>query len=165
VPKTSGFQFLLSAASLTILAACGQSDNESTSAQEAPVIESAPAEVMSADNSAVAEVRLYFTTLADGDVVSNPVEVSFGIDGMAVVPAGQDVPNSGHHHLLIDTGLPNMSLPVPADANNVHFGDGSSSTVLTLEPGEHTLQLLFANFLHIPHEIPMMSDKITITVE
>ena len=163
--KTSGFRFLFSAASLTVLVACGQSGNESTPAQEATVIESAPTEVMSADNSAAAEVRLYFTTLADGDVVSNPVDVSFGIDGMAVVPSGQDVPNSGHHHLLIDTGLPNMSLPVPADANNVHFGDGSSSTVLTLEPGEHTLQLLFANFLHIPHETPVMSDQITITVE
>jgi hypothetical protein len=165
VLKTLGFQFLLSAASLTLLVACGQSGNESTPALEAPAIESAPTDVMSADNAAAAEVRLYFTALADGDVVSNPVDVSFGIDGMAVVPAGQDVPNSGHHHLLIDTGLPNMSLPVPADANHVHFGDGSSSTVLTLEPGEHTLQLLFANFLHIPHATAVISDQITITVE
>jgi len=162
---TPGFRFLLSAAFLTLLAACGQSANESAPTPMEPAVESGPTEAMTIDKSAAAEARLYFMTLSDGDLVSNPISVSFGIDGMAVIPSGQDVPNSGHHHLLIDTGLPNMSLPVPADANHVHFGDGSSSTTLTLEPGEHSLQLLFADFLHIPHQPPVISDRITITVE
>jgi hypothetical protein len=72
---------------------------------------------------------------------------------------------SGHHHVLIDAELPAMDMPIPADANHVHFGDGSSTTELTLEPGEHTLQLLFADHLHIPHDPPVYSDRITITVE
>ena len=163
--RTPGFLFLLSAASLTLLVVCGQSDYEPTAVLEAPAVESAAPEATAMDATAVGEVRLYFMTLRDGDVVSNPISVGFGVDGMVVVPAGQDAPNSGHHHLLIDTGLPNMSLPVPADAKHVHFGDGSTSTVLTLEPGEHSLQLLFADFLHIPHETPVMSEQITITVE
>jgi hypothetical protein len=84
---------------------------------------------------------------------------------MAVVRAGDNAPNSGHHHLLIDTGLPDLTLPIPADANHVHFGDGSTTTERTLPPGKHTLQLLFADYLHIPHDPPVFSEPITITVE
>ncbi len=84
---------------------------------------------------------------------------------MAVVPAGQDAPHSGHHHLIIDAPLPDLSLPVPKSEHYVHFGDGSASTELDLEPGEHTLQLLFADFLHIPHEPAIKSETITIVVE
>jgi hypothetical protein len=84
---------------------------------------------------------------------------------MTVVQAGDNTPDSGHHHLLIDTGLPDLSLPVPADANHVHFGDGSTVTERTLPSGEHTLQLLFADYLHIPHLPLVYSEPITITVE
>jgi len=106
-----------------------------------------------------------FVTPQDGAVVPNPVQVEFSIEGMDLVPAGNDAPNSGHHHILIDTELPDMSMPIPADANHVHFGDGSRSAELTLEPGEHTLQLLFADYLHIPHDAPVYAERITITVE
>ena len=109
--------------------------------------------------------RVFFVTPGDGDVVENPVRVEFGIEGMDVLPAGQAASNSGHHHVLIDTGLPALDLPIPADASHVHFGDGSSSTELNLEPGEHTLQLLFADHLHIPHDPPVYSEPITIVVQ
>lgn len=109
--------------------------------------------------------RVFFVAPQNGDTVSNPVRVEFGVEGMGVVPAGQAAPHSGHHHVLVDTGLPVLGLPVPADANHIHFGDGSSSTELTLEPGKHTLQLLFADHLHIPHEPAVYSEPITITVE
>jgi hypothetical protein len=109
--------------------------------------------------------RVFFIAPEDGAVVSSPVEVRFGVEGMEVVPAGQAAPHSGHHHVLVDTGLPALELPVPADANHIHFGDGRSSTELTLEPGKHTLQLLFADYLHIPHDPPVYSEPITITVE
>lgn len=109
--------------------------------------------------------RVFFIAPQDGDVVSSPVRVEFGVEGMAVVPAGQAAPHSGHHHVLVDTGLPVLGLPIPADANHIHFGDGSATTELTLEPGEHTLRLLFADHLHIPHDPPVYSEPITITVE
>jgi len=82
-----------------------------------------------------------------------------------VLPAGEDADNSGHHHILIDTDLPDMALPIPADPKHVHFGDGSTTAELMLAPGAHTLQLLFADYLHIPHDGPVYSERITITVE
>jgi len=91
--------------------------------------------------------------------------VVFGIEGMQVVPAGENAPHSGHHHLLIDTGLPDLGLPIPKDAQHVHFGDGRTETQITLEPGQHTLQMLLGDHLHIPHDPPLVSDPITILVE
>ena len=79
--------------------------------------------------------------------------------------AGDDVPHSGHHHLIVDAGLPNLGMPIPASDNYIHFGDGSTSTELTLAPGEHTLQLLLGDHLHIPHDPPLSSARITITVK
>jgi hypothetical protein len=106
-----------------------------------------------------------FITPQDGATVSSPVRVEFEVTGMELVPAGNNQANSGHHHILIDTGLPDLNLPVPADAQHVHFGDGSSSTELVLPRGKHTLQLLFADYLHVPHETPVYSEQIEITVE
>ena len=109
--------------------------------------------------------RLFFLAPADGDTVTSPVHIEFGLEGMSVVMAGDESPNSGHHHLLVDTGLPDLGMPIPADENHIHFGDGSTSTDLELTPGEHTLQLLLGDYLHIPHDPPVMSEQITITVE
>ena len=84
---------------------------------------------------------------------------------MEVVKAGVDKPDSGHHHLLIDTGLPPAGLPIPADDQHVHFGDGSTSTEIALAPGQHTLRLLLGDHRHIPHDPPVASEPITIMVE
>lgn len=113
----------------------------------------------------VAGASVFFITPTDGATVANPVSIEFGIEGMTVVKAGDDQPASGHHHLLIDTDLPDLLLPIPADAQHIHFGDGSTATEITLEPGEHQLQLLLGDHLHIPHDPPVVSDRITITVE
>ena len=109
--------------------------------------------------------RVFFITPANGDTVSNPIGIEFGIEAMTVVNAGDKQPDSGHHHLLIDTDLPDLGAPVPADANHVHFGDGSTRTEISLEPGQHTLCLLLADYLHVPHDPPVVSEAITITVE
>ena len=109
--------------------------------------------------------RVFFISPADGDTVSNPIAIEFGIEGMSVVAAGMNDAHSGHHHLLVDTGVPDVGLPIPADANHIHFGDASTATELTLAPGEHTLRLLLGDHLHIPHNPPVVSDPITITVE
>lgn len=101
----------------------------------------------------------------DGDVISGPVTVVFGLEGMGVAPAGIDAANTGHHHLIINAELPDMGLPIPADDNYRHFGGGQTETSVELEPGTHTLQLLLGNYLHIPHDPPVASDAITITVK
>jgi Domain of unknown function (DUF4399) len=109
---------------------------------------------------------VYIISPAHGEVVSNPVQVRFGLRGMGVAPAGTDKANTGHHHLLIDVDqLPAMDQPVPSDANHRHFGKGQTEVELTLEPGKHTLQLLLGDMGHMPHSPAMVSEKITINVE
>lgn len=118
-----------------------------------------------AQSSAPENARLYFISPLDGATVKNPVVVRFGLKNMGVAPAGVDMENTGHHHLLIDTGLPPLDQPVPADDQHLHFGKGQTETELTLAPGRHTLQLLLGNHLHVPHNPPVISEQITITVE
>lgn len=112
-----------------------------------------------------ANAELYFISPRDGAVVENPVTVQFGLKNMGVAPAGVDIENTGHHHLLIDTDLPPLDRPVPKDEHHRHFGKGDTETTLVLSPGKHTLQLLLGDFAHIPHDPPVISKKITITVK
>jgi Domain of unknown function (DUF4399) len=115
---------------------------------------------------APAGAAVYFIAPANGEVVKSPVTVKFGLKGMGVAPAGVDNPKTGHHHLLIDVAkLPAMDSPLPADANHKHFGGGQTETSVELAPGTHTLQLLVGDMNHIPHDPPIVSEKITITVK
>ena len=110
--------------------------------------------------------EVYIIGPKDGAIVHNPVQVQFGLKGMGVAPAGLKYDNTGHHHLLIDTDPPaDQSTPLPATDKIVHFGKGQTETTVNLSPGKHTLQLLFADYQHIPHSPPVMSKKITITVQ
>jgi hypothetical protein len=111
------------------------------------------------------DAEVYIISPADGDTVTSPVTIRFGLKGMGVAPAGVDKPNTGHHHLLIDTDAPPLELPVPADANHKHFGGGQTETEIELAPGRHTLQLIMGDKMHIPHSPPVISRKITITVK
>lgn len=109
---------------------------------------------------------VYIISPSHGEVVASPVTVRFGLVGMGVAPAGVDQAKTGHHHLLIDVEeQPNLDEPLPATEQHVHFGGGQTQTTLDLEPGTHTLQLLLADHLHKPHDPPVMSEKITITVK
>ena len=110
--------------------------------------------------------EVYIISPKNGAIVHNPILVQFGLKGMGVAPAGVKYDNTGHHHLLIDTDAPaDQSTPLPATDKIVHFGKGQTETTLSLSPGKHTLQLLFADYQHIPHSPPVISKKITITVK
>lgn len=111
-----------------------------------------------------AGAELYFISPQDGATLANPVTVRFGLKGMGIAPAGIAMENTGHHHLLIDAELPPLDRPVPADAQHVHFGKGQTEAVVTLAPGTHRLQLLLGDHLHLPHDPPVVSEPITITV-
>ena len=112
------------------------------------------------------EAAVFIISPGDGSVVSSPLKVEFGIANMTLAPAGDNQPNSGHHHLLIDLDeLPNLTASLPATDQIIHFGKAQTETTIELSPGEHTLQLLLGNYLHIPHAEPVISKKITITVE
>jgi Domain of unknown function (DUF4399) len=116
------------------------------------------------DRSAPApNAEVYIIAPRDGATVHGPVTVSFGLKGMGVAPAGVKFDNTGHHHLLVDTDLSELKLnaPLPATDKILHFG----KTMLTLAPGKHTLELVFADYLHNSFDPPLHSKKITITVE
>jgi hypothetical protein len=141
------------------LSACG-------SPESPPETQAEPESVATLRSAAPEDARIYFSNLSDGATVGSPFTVEFGLEGMDVVPAGTEQEFSGHHHLLIDQAeLPALDMPIPSDSTHVHFGKGQTSVELELAPGAHTLQLILGNHLHIPHEPPVVSEKITITVE
>lgn len=113
-----------------------------------------------------ANAKVWIESPKDGQRVGSPVSLSFASSDVNISPAGTESPNSGHHHLLINLqALPVMDMPLPANAQIIHFGKGQTETRLELEPGVYSLQLLLGNHLHVPHARPVMSEKITITVE
>lgn len=155
------FRSLILAALVCILAACAQDEPaDSTPASSAPAATAAPTR-----SSAPPGAAVFFIEPANGATLSSPVTVKFGISGMSVAPAGDTTPNTGHHHLLVDTELGDPSAPLPSDANHLHFGKGQTETAVELPPGQHTLQLVLGDANHIPHDPPVMSAAITITVE
>ena len=108
----------------------------------------------------------YIIAPRDGATVPQTFTVQFGLKGMGVAPVGVNTPNTGHHHLLVDLEkLPDMNVPLPVSDNIRHFGGGQTEVELKLAPGKHTLQLLLGDQVHTPHEKPVMSQKITITVK
>ena len=112
------------------------------------------------------EAAAYIVSPADGATVKNPVTVVFGLrNPWGVAPAGTKLDNTGHHHLLIDVPLPDLTQPIAKDDQHRHFGAGQTETSLTLPAGKHTLQLLLGDFAHVPHQPPVVSKPITITVE
>jgi hypothetical protein len=120
------------------------------------------------DRTAAPEgAAVYIITPEDGATVSNPVTVRFGLLGMGVAPAGVELDNTGHHHLLINVSPDEIDLdaPLPADDRHRHFGAGQTEVSLDLPAGTHTLMLLLGDHFHIAHEPPVMSEVITITVE
>ncbi|MDA0670498.1 MAG: DUF4399 domain-containing protein [Proteobacteria bacterium] len=111
------------------------------------------------------DAELYIISPTDGEVVSSPVKIVFGLNGMGVAPAGIKYNNTGHHHLLIDVPeLPDINLPIPSDEHHKHFGKGQTETVIELESGEHSLQLILGDHVHVPHDPVVVSKKIKINV-
>jgi Domain of unknown function (DUF4399) len=117
--------------------------------------------------AAPAGAEVYFISPQNGAKLHSPVTIKFGLKGMGIAPAGIKFDNTGHHHLLIDTDLSELKLdaPLPATDKIVHFGKGQTETTQTLTPGKHTLQLIFADYLHQSFDPPLTSKKITITVD
>lgn len=112
------------------------------------------------------DARAYIISPSNGEQVSSPVTVTFGLKGMGVAPAGIDKANTGHHHLLIDMEqLPPLDQALVGSDQLKHFGGGQTQVTLALPPGPHTLQLLLGDMTHTPHQPPIVSEKISITVK
>ncbi|MGS4948009.1 DUF4399 domain-containing protein [Meridianimarinicoccus sp. RP-17] len=111
--------------------------------------------------------EVYFISPADGATVANPVTIRFGLRGMGIAPAGADWDNTGHHHLLVNIEPSEIAMDesLPATDQIRHFGGGQTEATLELSAGTHTLRLLLGDYSHTPHDPPVMSDPITVTVE
>ena len=152
---------------LALLASCGgappegEADNGADPAAET----AAPREiVLPPRKPSPEEARVWIVSPAEGEEVVSPFVVVFGLEGMDLSPAGVHGEHTGHHHLLVDTGLPRMDLPITTDDSHIHFGNAQTGVELSLEPGTHTIRLLLADDLHIPHDPPVMSEAVTIMV-
>jgi hypothetical protein len=132
-------------------------------AAAAPAAE--PAAATFPRTAAPAGARATIVSPVNGATVTSPVTVQFAVEGMALAPAGTFEPGTGHHHVLVDVGMPALDQPIPTDANHVHFGKAQTEAQLDLAPGTHTLQLLLGDGNHVPHDPPVASEPITITVQ
>jgi hypothetical protein len=148
---------------LVLIAAWGQDSAEAPTPAATPAASAAPA-APAGPKPAPAGAEAYIISPADGAVVSSPVTVVFGLRGIGVAPAGVPRTDAGHHHLLVDTGLPTPGVAIPSDLSHRHFGGGQTEAAIELEAGTHTLQLLLGDEGHIPHEPPITSEQITIEV-
>jgi hypothetical protein len=122
--------------------------------------------VSAAERTPSAEgASIAFANLADGDVVPPSFVVRFTISGMGIAPAGSQIENTGHFHLLIDLPeLPALDQPLPANDHIRHYGKGQTQAELDLPEGEHSLQLMLADYAHVPHDPPVASEVIRIVV-
>jgi len=109
--------------------------------------------------------KVYIIFPKDGKSVKKKFTIKFGLKGMGIAPAGIKFPNTGHHHLIIDGAKFDMDLPLQASDQIKHFGGGQTEATIELPPGKHTLQLVLGDHLHRPHDPPVLSKAITITVE
>ena len=108
--------------------------------------------------------KVYFINLKDGDELKSPLLIQFGLSGKGIAPAGIDVDNTGHHHLLINVDEVNYSMPIPSSKQHLHFGLGQTETILSLPPGRHKLQLILGDKYHVPHDPPLVSEIVEINV-
>ena len=109
--------------------------------------------------------KVYIISPKDSAVLTGPVQIVFGLVGMGVAPAGVENENTGHHHLLVYHPIPPLDEAMTVESGLVHFGGGQTETTIELTPGTHTLQLIVGDQYHIPHNPPLVSKSITITVE
>jgi len=131
------------------------------------LLASAATFAVAGETPAPPDAKVYFIDLKDGDTVTSPVTIRFGLSGMGIAPAGTEAPNTGHHHLIIDDRIEGEALDaaIPMDEKHLHFGKGQTEATVTLPKGQHTLQLVLGDWSHIPHKPPVMSERITVTVE
>ena len=110
--------------------------------------------------------KVYIISPTSGQSLVSPFKVKFGLNGMGVAPAGVEYPDTGHHHLIVNKEIREFNKPLPSgESGIIHFGGGQTETILDLEPGTYDLYLILGDHDHVPHNSPVISEKVKITVE
>ena len=120
--------------------------------------------IFGGETPSVPGARVYFINIKDGQTLKSPFLIQFGLTSeMGIAPALADWPDTGHHHLVIDSTITNMNKSI--SNKHIHLHKGQTEITLKLPTGKHTIQMFFADYSHIPHDPPVMSEVINITVE
>lgn len=117
-------------------------------------------------NETIKEItnRVYFKWPKDNALVSSPVFVDMGLEGMKIEPAGKVNLGFGHHHILINqTHWPRGSV-IPMSDSTLHYGQGQTDATIDIPPGEYVISLQFADGVHASYG-EEMSSSIKIKVE
>jgi len=105
-----------------------------------------------------------FVQPVDGATVERSFKVVMAVDGMTVHEAGEVIPGTGHHHIIIDGGYIPLNEVIVKDREHLHYGKGQTEAELHLYPGKHTLTLQFANGNHKSYG-SALSKTITVNVK
>jgi hypothetical protein len=120
--------------------------------------------IFGGETPSVPGARVYFINIKDGQTLKSPFLIQFGLTSeMGIAPALADWPDTGHHHLVIDSTITNMNKSI--SNKHIHLHKGQTEITLKLPTGKHTIQIFFADYSHIPHDPPVMSEIITVNVE
>ena len=146
------------------IASCSGNKQEATENQEETQKEAIQEEVSNIvpsdeDIFAIPEnAKVYFTNIEDGAILTSPITVVMGIDGMMLEPAGEKKVGYGHHHIFINRDFMPTKEVIPMDmAEGViasdavltfHYGGGQSEAELNLAPGKYQLTLQYADGVH-----------------
>src|SRR3712207_5841430 len=121
--------------------------------------------LVGAQTPAPPDAVVYIITPREGQRVSSPITVRFGLSNMVVTRAGDTIPNMDLQQLLVDVTEPiEPNEPLATDRKHLHFGAGQTESQLDLPPGRHTLQLVLGDSEHKPFSPIIASNKVTITV-
>jgi len=120
--------------------------------------------IYAGETPSVPGTKVYFINIKDGQTLKSPFLVQFGLTGeMGIAPALADWPDTGHHHLIINAPPPNENKAIRK--KQLHLHKGQTEITIKLPPGKHTLQAVLGDYSHIPHDPPVMSEVINVTVE
>ena len=120
--------------------------------------------VFAGETPSVPGTKVYFINLIEGQKIKSPYLVQLGLTSeMGIAPALADWPDTGHHHIIIDSTITKMNKSI--SNKHVHLGKGQTEILLKLASGKHTIQIFFGDYSHIPHDPPVMSEILNITVE
>jgi hypothetical protein len=142
------------------VAACGNDDDDAVE----PTVEDPGYTVADQPDDAAAR----WVSPSDGDTVSSPVAIEMTADGVDIVPADAPAVGEGHLHVTVDIGCVGDGEVLPGPSEEAteegyyHFGDGSTSAEIDLEPGTYELCLQLGDGAHLAFG---QTDTITITVE
>lgn len=148
--------FIIPAVFITVLISCNSGANDKKDATDSTNIATSTQNVADAAVTPLpaipAGAKVYFENLKNGETVSSPLKIEFGVDKMTVTkkaPIGKIAEGVGHHHLLIDAGdsIPAGTI-IPDDSTHIHYGGGQTSATINLAPGKHTLTLQFGDAIH-----------------